>query len=67
MPNMLAIFRLGGGEGGGATAPSSAKLFLAKLFSVRGVWGGGTFLTEKIRKVVFEGITDISENSLFQP
>ena len=39
------------GEGGGVP-PKSVTFFLAKILSVKG--GGGTPLTDKIRKVVFE-------------
>ena len=40
----------------GGVTPLSAKGFLAKWFSVKGVGGGGTPLTEKIRGVVFDSL-----------
>ena len=38
-------------KGGGGVPPKSVTFFLAKILSVK---GGGTPLTDKIRKVVFE-------------
>ena len=38
--------------GGGLLLPKSVTFFLTKILSVKG--GGGTPLTDKIRKVVFE-------------
>ena len=38
-------------KGGGVVPPKSVTFFLAKILSVK---GGGTPLTDKIRKVVFE-------------
>ena len=41
-------------KGEGGVPPKSVTFFLAKILSVKG--GGGTPLTDKIRKVVFEGL-----------
>ena len=43
-------------KGGGGVPPKSVTFFLAKILSVK---GGGTPLTDKIRKVVFEVLPKI--------
>ena len=52
IPEKFSGFSIKGMAG---VPPISAKGFLEKWFSVKGVGGGGTPLTEKIRQVVFEG------------
>ena len=54
-------------KGGGGVPPKSVTFFLAKILSVK---GGGTPLTDKIRKVVFEvlpKVQNVSQLCLYAP
>jgi len=51
-------------KGEGGVPPKSVTFFLPKILSVKGGGGGGTPLTDKIRKVVFEVLPKKSYHSM---